>query len=50
MLTDPTQYSGCLVVADNLCRQGDIVEIGTCRPISKKKRFYLTRIIKAMPQ
>lgn len=32
------------------CQYGDVVEVRACRPLSKRKRFVLHRIIKPMPE
>lgn len=34
---------------DNVCKKGDIVEIQSCRPLSKTKSFMLNRILWAHP-
>ena len=32
------------------CREGDLVYIQACRPISKRKAFNVTRIVERAPQ
>lgn len=34
----------------NQCKQGDRVEIGSCRPLSKTKSWRLVRIIESAPE